>query len=385
MSEYQYYEFQSIDRPLAESEIHTLRSISTRAEITSTSFRNDYQWGDLKADPLKLLEKYFDAFLYVADWGTRRFCLRLPKQWIDYEKIEQMLPGETAWVHRTGEYVTVGFEVNELDLDDVDDGTGWMRLLMPLRSDLLRGDFRGLYLGWLLCAQLGELDENQPEPPIPPGLRELTTPLRALVDFLCLDEDLVEAAASNSAVLSSTPANRELEVWVRKLPENEKTDLLVLAAMEPGERFKNELLHRFHRENRSPDSVPSTTQPRTVRDLLAAAETIANERAQELAAKTATEQARQKAEEEAARGRYLDRLANEEEAIWAKVSDLIEKKQPKAYDQAIRFLVDLRDLAVRQQLEAGFRTKFEKLRETHRAKTSFLNRLNNAGLSTKPA
>ena len=57
MSEYQYYEFRSMDRALTKAEVAVLRSISTRAVITTTSFTNHYEWGDLKADPLKLLEK----------------------------------------------------------------------------------------------------------------------------------------------------------------------------------------------------------------------------------------------------------------------------------------------------------------------------------------
>ena len=36
MSEYQYYEFQAIDRPLSERERRALRACSTRATITST-------------------------------------------------------------------------------------------------------------------------------------------------------------------------------------------------------------------------------------------------------------------------------------------------------------------------------------------------------------
>jgi hypothetical protein len=63
MSEYQYYDFWAIDRALTKAEIAELRSVSTRAVITSTSFTNHYEWGDLKADPLKLLEKYFDTSL----------------------------------------------------------------------------------------------------------------------------------------------------------------------------------------------------------------------------------------------------------------------------------------------------------------------------------
>jgi hypothetical protein len=70
MSEYQYYEFQAVDKPLNEKDMEALRDLSTRAQISPTSFVNEYSWGDFKGDPLKLVAKYFDAFLYVANWGT---------------------------------------------------------------------------------------------------------------------------------------------------------------------------------------------------------------------------------------------------------------------------------------------------------------------------
>jgi hypothetical protein len=48
MSEYQYYEFLAINRPLDRAAQDALRSISSRAQITPTSFINHYEWGDLK-------------------------------------------------------------------------------------------------------------------------------------------------------------------------------------------------------------------------------------------------------------------------------------------------------------------------------------------------
>jgi len=50
MSEYQYYEFQAIDRPLTKKEMEELRSYSTRARITPTSFVNDDSWGSFKGN-----------------------------------------------------------------------------------------------------------------------------------------------------------------------------------------------------------------------------------------------------------------------------------------------------------------------------------------------
>jgi len=46
MSEYQYYEFLAIDRPLTNKQIDQVRAFSTRAQITSTHFVNEYHWGD---------------------------------------------------------------------------------------------------------------------------------------------------------------------------------------------------------------------------------------------------------------------------------------------------------------------------------------------------
>ena len=51
MSEYQYYEFAAIDRPLTRAEMAELRAVSSRADITPSGFTNHYEWGDLKADP----------------------------------------------------------------------------------------------------------------------------------------------------------------------------------------------------------------------------------------------------------------------------------------------------------------------------------------------
>jgi len=134
VSEYQYYDFRAIDRPLIKAEMAELRSLSTRAVITSTRFTNHYEWGDLKADPLKLLEKYFDAFLYVANWGTRKLYLRLPQELVDYKAFRAMLPDEAAQVRKAGNSVIVAFE-NESEDEDWDDGTGWMGSLMSLKTD----------------------------------------------------------------------------------------------------------------------------------------------------------------------------------------------------------------------------------------------------------
>ena len=57
MSEYQYYEFLAVDRPLDAATLAAVRALSTRARITSTSFVNTHHWGDFKGNPRALVER----------------------------------------------------------------------------------------------------------------------------------------------------------------------------------------------------------------------------------------------------------------------------------------------------------------------------------------
>jgi len=379
MSEYQYYDFKAIDHALTKADMAALRAISTRAVITTTSFTNHYEWGDLKADPLKLLERYFDAFLYVANWGTREFHLRLPQELVDFKHLKSILPGKAAHVRSAGRFVIVSFETDVEPEDDWDDGTGWMGSLVSLRSDLLRGDLRCLYLGWLHCVECHEFSEDALEPPVPAGLRELSAPLDSLIEFLGIDEDLVEVAASASAPLKEGPSRKELAAWVRSLPANEKDDLLIDFLSESSERRRLELRQRLERVNAvAPDH--GTVERRTVKDLLTAARVRVDERARQLSLKRAADAARKKAKDEADRAVYLEGLAKREKAVWKQVEAYIQKRQPKDYERAVILLVDLYDLAVRQGDETGFQLTMEELRQTHAAKGAFLRRLAKANL-----
>jgi hypothetical protein len=55
-----------------------LRALSTRATITPTRLQNVYHWGDFKGDPSTWMEKYFDAFVYVANWTCTSSCSACP-------------------------------------------------------------------------------------------------------------------------------------------------------------------------------------------------------------------------------------------------------------------------------------------------------------------
>ena len=199
MSEYQYFEFQAIDRPLNKNEMAELRSYSTRARITTTSFVNDYSWGDFKGDADVWMDKYFDAFLYVANWGTHILKLRLPEKLLNAKTARVYAIGEHAAARvRNGNVILTFLSENEDGEDSVDSG-GLLASLISVRAELARGDLRALYLGWLLCMQNGELDVDTLAPPVPAGLTKLSASLTSLVEFLRVDKALVRASAKAAA------------------------------------------------------------------------------------------------------------------------------------------------------------------------------------------
>lgn len=215
MSEYQYYEFQAIDRPLIAKEMEELRSYSTRARITPTSFINDYSWGSFKGNEDAWMEKYFDAFLYLANWGTHILKLRLPVRLLDTKIARSYCIGEHASVHEKSGKVILTFVSEDEEGGHWVEGDGHLSSLITVRTDLGRGDRRALYLGWLLCAQSGDLDDDDLEPPVPAGLAKLSASLESLAEFLRIDNEAIVLLADLrdlAARKDGTDFRRRLEV-----------------------------------------------------------------------------------------------------------------------------------------------------------------------------
>ena len=199
MSEYQYFEFQAIDRPLSKKEMTELRSYSTRARNTPTSFINDYSWGDFKGDADVWMDKYFDVFLYIASWGTRILKLRLPDTQLSAKAARLFALGESAAVRVKNGNVIFSFHSENEEGDDSVESEGLLASIISVRSELARGDLRALYIGWLLCAQSREMEPVNLSPPVPPGLAKLSASLTSLAEFLRIDRTLIRVAAEPAA------------------------------------------------------------------------------------------------------------------------------------------------------------------------------------------
>ena len=385
MSEYQYYEFAGIDRPLSVDELADLRAISTRAQITPTSFVNHYEWGELKVDPRRLVERYFDAFLYLANWGTHRLMFRLPAEVLGASAtagVGQYLVGDcsAAWT-------ADGFVVIDLVAEDEDgeydeewlDGSGLLASIVPVRAELMAGDFRLLYLAWLLAVQNSEVDEDSLEPLVPPGLGQLSAALRAVAEFLRVDPDLVAVAAENSAPLNADHTLAELPGWLAQLPPENKDSLLLRVARGVGARVRAELLAGRRRAAAAP--VETVDVPRrSAADLL----TQSRRRREDLR-RAAGKHAERRAEErrlaaERAGENHLSELAGRPAQAWREVVELVERRTAADYDAAAGLLYELAEVCRREGTSEAFADRVQQLRREQRRKISFIRRLDRLGM-----
>jgi hypothetical protein len=206
MSEYQFYEFAAIDGPISDEGLQYARGCSSRANVSRTRWQNTYTFGSFHGDVDALL-KYYDVHFYIANWGTVRLGLAFPRGVIAPEAIKPYLRGHdryknTLTVKEIGNRCILWWERN------VEEGWGWtegdgiMDELIGIREELMRGDYRALFLGWLGDFDPDECRDSKDNtiavPPIPAGLDHLSPALRTLIEHIPVDSDALAVAADLS-------------------------------------------------------------------------------------------------------------------------------------------------------------------------------------------
>jgi len=275
--------------------------------------------------------------------------------------------------------VIISLSVEPYDsLDDWTEPGGQLAAMVPVRSDLAAGDLRLAYLGWLLGIGWDEVNEDDVEPPVPAGLGRLNGPLRAVVDFLSIDEDLLAEAATASPALEQADGQRDMADWIAGLPDAEKNALLLRVADGEGSYVQASLQRGFRASQPKTEASPGR---RTVAELLDAAEARRTAREAAKAEREREQAEREKAARAAAYARRLDDLAGREGELWQRVDKLIEAKNATSYDTAVALLVDLRALAERGGRQEEFGERVRALRALYSRRPGLLDRLAKAGLS----
>jgi hypothetical protein len=369
MSEYQYYEFQAIDRPLTEEEQQAVAQLSSRVEPHPWRAVFVYNYGDFHGDPEKVLARYYDAMLYITNWGSRRLMFRFPRSILDLEEVRAYcrppIVEDYISCSTVGEYIILNVEFRDETGGGWVEGEGWLPAMIGLRDDILRGDYRALYLAWLKTPEVEALRDSVVEPPVPPGLSRLSPSLRSFVEFFGIDECLVQVAAETSSNRKAA-SDDWLQEAIARLPREEcDVFLLRLARGEP--LLSVELSRRLGEI--APVLEPEQRPRRTVGQLLKKAEE-----------RWEREQRRQAEEAEARRIRELEALAQRQAQTWREIEILIHRSQSKAYQEVAELLVKLREVAVYQSQEVAFQERLNSIYERYKNRHSLLSRLREAGL-----
>jgi hypothetical protein len=382
VSEYQYYEFVAIDQPLTSAQMAELRARSTRATITPASFVNTYHWGGLKGDPTDWMRCYFDAFVYVANWCSCRFALRFPRAAFALEELSGFMTGGALTLEKSPGHWIIEWGLSESEDYDrfgSEQGEGWMGRLAAVRDELLRGDRRALYLGWLAGVAAGEVDEDCLEPEIPLGLSRLTAAQRSLAEFIEVDADLLAAAAMESPGMDdeSGDAEAEMDEWLENVAIDEARAILKSLLKGQPQQVERQLRLRFlaWRKARLPQAERSE-QRRSVAELRKKAE-IAREarlrRAEEDLAQLEAERRRR-------REAHLAALAEDFDGCWSKIDQTAAQGIASAYQEATQALADLSEAYERHASRAEFDARFRGFAEQHGRRRALVQRLKSAGL-----
>ena len=380
MSEYQYHEWQAVDRVLTYEEQAAVNDLSSHIEVSSSRAVVTYHWSDFRHDPKQVLLKYFDAYFYLANWGSLRLMFRFPKGLLDEADIVPYCYDEYITFEKIGKY-------HVLDLDFNPEGSGgWMEAdaglshFIRLRTDLLEGDYRLLYLAWLKAMTIyGVLDDDEDyddddsdnpaydhEPPVPPGLKKLSPSLQNFVQVFKIDPFLVQAAAEASPSLMKALAIDYREL-IGRLPRVECDDLLArLAEGDPGVG----LALRKRLGTFLPQERPQPAGRRTIQQLLQRAEQL--------------EKAESKRKAEAARQRHIDEmkaLAAREAQVWQQVETMLDtgRKIASVYDEATALLEKLKQLAEFQDTRDIFQVRLQQLAQKYASRPSLIDRWRKRG------
>src|SRR6266487_1952968 len=373
MSEYQRYEFMTSDRPLTRVQLDAVNALSSHIEASSTHALIEYHWGDFKHNRIKVLQEFFDGFLYWANWGSPQLAFRFPHGILPADLIDGYDLEDFVTFTRYSDYDILDIQFGEMEAPDE-----WINYelgsLIALRDELMEGDLRALYIVWL-AAQImiegydEEEDENEEEdweisvPPLPPGFGTLTAAQYSLAELLRVPQELLVAAARHSKTVAPTTGD-DFAAWVRLLPPDRQNDYLVrLAHNEPGLR---RLLVRELRElgQDKTRATPPTGEHVTYATLLAESKVMKAQLERE-----------KREQEQLARQRHLQDIHDHRDAYWHQVEQAVSRGTGSGYDEAVRLLVELREAAEQFKESQEFQDRFRAWVRPHLRRPAFVKRL----------
>ncbi len=224
MSEFQYYEFQKLDGQLSFQDIQEIKKLSSRVKVNRNQAIFVYHFGNFRGEPENILGSYFDAMLYLANWGSKQLSFRLPKHLVDVKDLMAYELDQIIEIEEINDSLILSLYYEN------EEGFGWVNEdevatllsnLSTLRKDILMKDYRCLYLAWLAHFTVDGLDNIKL--PILANLQELSPELSQFAEFFEIPEEMLNAISSKSESVKpqkldiNTLSNEEMRYFLEKL------------------------------------------------------------------------------------------------------------------------------------------------------------------------
>jgi len=389
MGSFAMHRFRTIDRPLSKQEMEEIDSWSSRFSPTSTGVTYVYHYGSFKQNVNTVFPKYFDAMLYVNSWGAKQLMFRFPKDLVDLKTLVKYENKRAYERHlnfkRVGDYIIMDL------LWEEEEGGDWMEeedyildTLLPLREEILNGDYRTLYLGWLMVQQGdGDWEEDDYEdeeeedwaddeayasmPPIPANLQKLTTAHQYLIDTFLIDEELIKAAATNSPNASQQKPDYKKLI---ALLSNEEKEAFLLQFATGERRTEIQLRQRLEKLGGGKKGLAFGKSPSW--------ETL-TKKAKVIEVETAKKYAE---EQRVAHINRMESLILKQSALWKEAENNILKAQGHTYDKATKILYELKEISEYEDKTRAFEQKLGEFISPYIRRGALLRRLRDSGVMT---
>lgn len=349
MSEYQFLAFRAVDRPLTDRELVYARKQSSRAEITRWYFENEYHFGDFRGDADGFLRHGYDAHLHYANFGVRKIAIRLPAGlpfsktvWSNYIGV-----GELSWKQDAkgqGGILSLNPFHEPGELEEIWSPGEYLDNVVEIRSRLLVGDVRALYVLWL-CAALDSQSVSPGiiEPPVPGGLAEFEEPCGPLLEFFGLDPIILVAASEGAPALpAQVDHQHRCGAWLDALSQSESQRLLQKLLVEDAAVVKTEILAAI-RESGVNTEWPSVALGRVFDELLERTEVLRAEHEVKEQKKRETAAQEKAVRQERERQERMKQMVKSPQKWLREADKLVDARGTQNYKTAAEILADLRD------------------------------------------
>lgn len=367
MSEYQYYRFERLQGLLNQQQRADLRNLSSRAEITATSFQVFYHYAGLKADPVELMLSYFDIGFYYADWGTVDVYFKLPAGTLPPELMNLETYGFITVETEQWQLLICSFEEygDYFEPQQIED---FYQHLSGLHAGLLLGDWRLIYLMWLRCWD--EDSQIDPLPRIDFDFIQLNDAHRAFISLFEIPPEFVKAL---SLTLQAKPGDRfapqtyTAADWLRQLSGQDK-DHLLTQLFEQGQLTREQALIQTREKQLQHPPVKNWIAASELAPFLEIAqEQYKLEQAQALLKRQEYERAERVA--------ALAKIYLQREQIWQQVQHQANRACASGYDSAAADLYQLAEAHQQHETFDDFARQFRQFLLKNNGRKALLSRL----------